>query len=192
MLCSTITAYLSPWWGYPPPALCCRSSGWCLRGGSSRSRPSRQPTASTGRRTPSGYSRALGSHGPLEEMSNEGMRRREVCREKRVLGEEDGDRRKRRDGERWNQMNRQNRKWQGGAGTVAQGHEDRVLSGFVCWCFYFLPVLLILHNQLSVWVPAVLSQWGPTLSQMSHCILNIFVWARVTLKNLGAASTADI
>lgn len=91
MLRCAITAHLSPWWGYPPPALHCRSSGWCQRGGSSRSRPSHLPTASIGRRTPSGCCRALGSHGPLEDIDGRGERTDrgmkwwgEVCRKKRT------------------------------------------------------------------------------------------------------------
>lgn len=60
--------------------------------------------------------------------------------------------------------------------------EDVVMTGFVCWCFYFLPVYFILHNQLSVCVSAELSLWGPTLSDVTVHLYD-FVW--VSLKNLG-------
>lgn len=148
------TAYLSPWWGYPPRVLCCRSSGWCPHGGRSRSKTSHRPTASTGRRPPSGCYRALGSHDPLEEVDDRG--------DKSMGWRDEG-------------------AMKGGKKTFVgrKGHivvpewvewgvwEMKVMLGCVFWCFCFLPVLFILHNQLSVWVPASLSQWGPTLSDVT-------------------------
>ena len=168
MMSCAITAHLSPWWGYPPPALRCRSSGWCQRGGSSRSRPSHLPTASTGRRTPSGCCRALGSHGPLEEMDGRG---------ERTEGSSDEGKFAERKGHK--------------EGTEWSWGEESVMLGFVCWCFHFLPVVLILHNQLSVWVPAVLSRWGPTLSDVTlHCKHLCQCW--VSLIHLEATPTVNV
>ena len=140
--------YLSPWWDHPPPALRCRSSGWCPHGESSHSWLSHRPTASTGHRPLSGWCQALGSRGPLVKMYGRPKRTarwrsdRSVRRERSLLGCLKWKKGHSHKEERWQEkFNEETKEWQSGLGIVTWE--------FVCWCFYFLCVLFILHNQLS-------------------------------------------
>lgn len=164
------TTYLSPWWGYPPPVLCCRSSGWCPHGGRSRSKPSHRPTASTGHRPPSGCYRALGSHDPLEEMDDKG--------DKSMGWRDEGT------------MKGGKTKFVGRKGHVVVpewvgwGDLSSDVSAFSLYCLSCIISCLseFLHRSAS----------GDQPCQMSLHILNIFVWVRVSLINLGATSTVNI